>query len=176
MRKLNEMVLKYDRTFDITIVKTGLTKAAAEQLEHEEIERIGREDLCTGTLWNSTSGWGFLHGGHTDETKARIKESSKRYWEGLSEADRQTHVMRAASAPNAGRFVKGRKAPNAGVIGAQGKNWKLLNTATGVFYTFFNRAVFIKANPEFAFVDGMAKDHDYQWGKRAGWYLTEVTP
>lgn len=173
VRKLNEVVLRDDREFDISIVKSGMTKAEAEKFEHSEIIRIGRDDLGTGTLWNGTSGWGFLHGEHTPETKRKISNASKAKWANLSGSEREEYIQKLKDAPNSGRWVKGQKAPNAGKTGIYGKNWKLLNKLTGESYEFFSKINFVAEHPEFNFISHMQASHDYKWGQRTNWYLTE---
>ena len=174
VRKLNEIVLKYDKLFEIKILNDSLSKDEAERLEHQEISKIGREDLNEGTLWNGTSGWGFLHGGHTDATKAKISAASKSKWSNLTAEGRLDYIQKLKDSPNSGRFVKGVQPHNRGKIGLYGKQWKLTNIITSEEYTFLSKSKFVQRNSDFKFIINMKADHKYSRGKRKNWFIVEV--
>lgn len=89
VRKLNEVVLKEEREFEIEILFDGLSKYEAAKKEIECILQYGRADLQTGTLWNQTSGGiGTLNYKHTEETKKKIKAASFDRWHSLNSRER----------------------------------------------------------------------------------------
>lgn len=69
-----EKIWEQDRSFE----SDELAEEFALLVEQEAIEKYGRRDLGTGTLWNLTDGGEGTSGmKHSDEAKAKIAEASK---------------------------------------------------------------------------------------------------
>ena len=177
LRILNEYVLKHERVFDVVIWKDNITQSEAVKLEHSLIKKFGRFDLGNGTLFNTTSGKGFLQGTHSDQAKEKISRASKKRWENLTKVEYDEYIDQLKNSENSGRFKKGVFAHNKNKNGLYGKVWNLTNIDTKESYTFEARGNFYKINKELAIslkIETMKSNHIYQYGRCKGWYLTII--
>lgn len=108
IRKLNEATLRDGTLFRIEFVHINLSRDCAIKLEQELIEYYGREDLNTGSLWNTTAGGIGFRSYHNEDTKRNISQHSIQMWEQLTEKERTTRINRFLSVGKGTRFKKGR--------------------------------------------------------------------
>jgi hypothetical protein len=108
VRKLNEVVLRDGKTFDIEYRCTTISKEDAIDKERSLIKKYGREDLGTGSLWNCTDGGiGCRTHSHTPASKAKISEASKRMWQSIPDHIKQERFRKIHEKTKATQFKKG---------------------------------------------------------------------
>lgn len=109
VRKLNEIVLKDEKQFQIEFLNKNLTLREAEQKEIFYIGKYGRENLSLGTLWNLTDGGIGFRTKHTKEEKIKIGDTVRKRWQSLTTEERQRQSKRFSDSGINTRFVKGQK-------------------------------------------------------------------
>jgi len=114
VRKLNEVVLRDRKLFSITILIKGLSKSEASEKERSFIEKFGREDLGTGSLWNETNGGIGFRNYHTDKTKNDISNALRLRWSNYSTEERNRAKTVFLNLGRKTQFKKGSQPQNIG--------------------------------------------------------------